>query len=264
MKLTRSSWLTAESRSQFRAIMVRALLTLGACSAAGTAAAEVTLQVRYWDYRLEGSTTDRERLDFQRDLAARTGDRVEAALWWKPSAAWAPEVGYQYGPLDVRGQQSETVRFALLGIPLFQQTREALIDADLDNQSLTLRYPVSLSSRQRLHPGLTVRDLRGVVVIRDADDVEADREAIDEWFPQLHLGWDWQPYTELRLRAVAEWIEVSGRQGDRLEVTADWQAGGGPWVLSVGWAHQGYRFTAGDDRVNARFAGPFAGLGLRW
>lgn len=263
-KHTDISWLEDEYRSHSCTRWVHALGAACLMVCTSTAAAAGALQLRYWDYRLEGHTTNRERLDFQRDLSARTGDRLDLSLWWRGGPSWLPELGYQRGPLDVRGQQSRTDGLSLLGIPLLQLTTEALIDADLDNQSLTLRYPLRIGDRQHLRAGLTFRWLDGAVDIRTVDDPATEREAINERFPQLHLAWDWQPAPELRLELMAEWIEVSARSGERLEATAEWRPGVGPVSVSAGWAVQRYRFTAGDDRVDARFSGPSASIGLHW
>ena len=102
-KHTDISWLEDEYRSHSRTRWVHALGAACLMVCTGAAAAAGTLQLRYWDYRLEGHTTDRERLDFQRDLSARTGDRLDLSLWWRGGPSWLPELGYQRGPLDVRG-----------------------------------------------------------------------------------------------------------------------------------------------------------------
>lgn len=267
METTVTSWPYAERLRRRRTNIVRAgrrlLLLLVACSPPA-AALDGRLGVRYWDYRLEGDTTDSERLDFQRDLAARTDDRVGFSLWLHPTTGWLPELGYRRSPLDVRGQQTRQSGLQIGDLTLLPQTREALVDADLDNHSLTARYAIAMSPTLHLLPGLTLRQIDGDVRIRDGDDIAVDDERIDEWFPQLHLALHWQPQPALALNLTGEWIEASGRSADGLEASVRWLPAGGPLAIEAGWALQRYRFSAGDDRVRARFAGPFAGLGVVW
>lgn len=265
METTVTSWPYAERVQRRRTNAVRgALLSLLITAPLPASALNGHLSIRYWDYRLEGGTTDTERLDFQRDLSARTDDRIGLALWLRPSPAWLPELGYRRSPLDVSGQQTRQTGLQIGDLTLLPQTREALVDADLDNHSLTARYTITMSPAISLLPGLTLRQIDGVVRIRDGDDIAVDDERIDEWFPQLHLALRWQPQPALALHLTGEWIEASGRLADGFEAAVRWSPAEGPVAIEAGWAQQRYRFSAGDDRVRARFAGPFAGLGLAW
>jgi hypothetical protein len=215
-----------------------------------------------WDYEVGGTVRDGgSPLDLQDDLMVRTRSRQAFAASTDAGPDWLPALAFSYNPLDVRGEQTVNSTVGIGPIILDEQERTALIDADLTDLALTADAGLLGPEALQLRGGLTLRRLEGPITVRDADSDDSRTEDLDEWFPQLHLAFRWQPSPRWRFGGAADWIEADSDRATQLRLQADWRVWGA-LGLSGGWQRKSFKVRSGDFELDTDLDGYFGGLTL--
>lgn len=223
-----------------------------------------------WDYVARGSVTDQTRLDLQDDLGLRSQDRGDYQLGYQPgylSRRWLPRLELGYVHLAAQGRQELSglelpgpgLPPLFGGLPLLNGNT-AKTSADLDDLEMRAQWPWQLGSLL-LGAGLNLSRLEGLIVVADADTGASNRQRVDEVFPSLSLGADWQPWDWLSLSLRGDYVQYQGDRAQGLEASALWRIHG-PISLEAGWRQRAYKIESDDYLVDARLSG--ARLGLRF
>jgi hypothetical protein len=228
------------------------------------AAPEFRAGYGHWRYALSGTVTDPNRTyDLQDDLALETSGRRSILVEWDTPAGWFPDLSASFAQLGASGYREETfVELDLLGNPLGTQTESIAAFAEFDDFDLTARYPFGLGPLA-LSAGVTVKRLRGSVLIDDSRQSEPSYQSYDETVPQLHAGLRWPLGRWLTLVAAAQGI----RAGDSSAL--EWRGGAelrlGVVLLEGGYQVKRYDIDVGDYALDATVDGALlrAGLALR-
>lgn len=227
-------------------------------------AASLRAEAGYWDYRLSGEVTDNNPLDFERDLGVQTRTHNYQRLRFRVGPNWLPEIELGRHRLDVQGERLVVNNLLSFGNLILLQN-ETVLDAfaDLDDLTLTARYPMSLSPTVTAHAGLTLRNVDGPIEIRDQANGDTEDDALDETFPQLHLALDWAATPALTLKAEGDWIEYGRDRAWQWRVGLDWTWVGG-FGISAGYHARHFRVSSRNFDLDAHFDGAQIGVIYRW
>lgn len=238
---------------------------LGLMCASAASAQSFRLSAGGWNYRVAGEVTrsgQTQDLDGDLDVQGRRRGFLAAEL--RPgdaSPAWLPELVLRRTRIDAAGQRTVSGSVSVGPVPIGEDSGTAFVDADLEDRELTLRYPYRIRSLEAV-AGISVKQLRGPVTVRNDQDSQASTEQLDELYPQLYAGLRWQALPRLRLGLEGGWISAEGNRADevRVEVAAPLLAGLG---LVAGWQQKRYDLQSGDSQYDARLSGLFVGLLLQ-
>lgn len=242
--------------------MKRVLWAIGALLC-GSAAGAQTLGagVDAWSYDAAGFVEDNgERLDFDDDLDVRErparGYRIEV-----PGARGWPDWQADFSQIGGRGRRvaEQTLNFGPLAIAAGSSVLST--NAHFDDADLTARWRWRRGALL-VRPGISVKSLRGEVVITDTSNGQASRQPYDELFPLLHVGLSWAPARTVGLSAA---VQGAAYRGNR---ALEWRAAVDvglfrPLYLHAGWQEKGYEIDLENYRLDARLRGPVFGLEFR-
>lgn len=228
---------------------------------AGSAQADdFSISAANWNFAVQGSVRDGDSsLDFDKDLAVRPREKIIYSATWNTGPGLWPDLAAGYAPIRAGGEQVVTNDTGLLGIPIGGSTATIAADADLDDLELSLRYPLTVGSAA-LSLGITLRQLRGDILVKEESDAEARREAIDKIFPMAHLQFRWPLANWLSLEAAGNYVADQGDRAEDYRVQAT--ALLGPLSLSGGWQYKSFRINSNSYLLDADLSGAFAGLGF--
>ena len=215
-----------------------------------------------WAYDITGTYTNTSELDLEDDLALHSTARQNYVLGYVPARfGWIPALEFDYTRIAATGQQ----RFPLLpGTGLDPITGPLVPDTVVDDRTsvndfeLTARWPWQLGS-VRLLGGFTVTTLHGQVTAADETNGQQETQKINETFPLLSLGVQWQPAPSLRVSLSGDYIEYGGNRADELEASVLWKFLG-PVGLEAGYRQRRYKINDTVNKLDARVAGARIGV----
>jgi hypothetical protein len=210
-----------------------------------------------WHPELAGSVTDRgETFDFQDDLGLDASGRRSVLLELDTGRGRWPDWSASYSPLAAAGAREHET--ALIVVP--GETRRLAATADFDDYDLTARYPLRWRAFQ-LSLGLSVKRLRGVIVIEDSEEPAPRRERYDEIFPQLHAGLRWRLGSLMHLVGQAQGVEYDGSRAVEYRAAAELRVLE-PLLLELGWQEKRYKIGLSDYALDAKLDGFLLRVGL--
>jgi hypothetical protein len=237
-----------------------AALAAFACNAPALAASEFRAGYGTWRYDITGTVTDRDRsYDLQRDLHLETSGRRSVLVEWDTPEGWLPDLAVTFSEVGGSGEaEYQSVSLDLLGNPIFgDETITA--SADFDDLDVTLRYPFGMGPLQA-SAGLTVKRLKGEVLIDDSGNPPPSRQRYDETVPELHGQLRWPLARWLVASTTVQGISYDGNS------VLEWRAGGevllGPLRLEAGWQSKRYEVNLTDYALDAQLDGALARIGF--
>ena len=242
-------------------LCLAALPALGCCTAA-FAAPEFRAGYGSWRYDLSGTVTDRDRTyDLRQDLEMEpSSGRHSVLIEWDTGPGWWPDLALAYVKLGAAGHHEETFTlFDFLGQPIGTQTESITASADFDDYDLTLRYPFGLGPLQ-CAAGVTVKKLRGDVLIDDTSNPPPSRQSYDETVPELHAQLRWPLARWLALTAAGQGIKYDGNSASEWRATAELRLG--PVLLEGGWQAKRYDIQLTGYALDAQLDGALARIGF--
>jgi len=235
------------------------LPALGCCTAA-LAAPEFRAGYGTWRYDLSGTVTDRNRTyDLREDLELQPSGRRTVQVEWDTGPGWWPDWSASFTQLGASGMHTETVTFDPLPLP--PQTETITASADFDDYDLTLRYPFGLGPLD-CAAGITIKKLRGDVLIDDSSNPPPSRQSYDETVPQLHARLRWPLGKWLALTAAGQGIKYDGNSASEWRATAELRLG--PVLLEGGWQAKRYDLQLTGYALDAQLDGALARVGFAW
>lgn len=214
-----------------------------------------------WRYGISGTVTDINRTyDLQDDLALEPSGRRSILAEWDTPTGWLPDLSATFTALGASGYREETFTvFDLLGNPVGSRTESIAASADFDDYDVTARYPFTLGA-VRLSAGVTVKRLRGEVVIDDSTQSQPSYQRYDETVPELYAALRWPLGRRVALVASGQGI----RAGDSSAL--EWRGGAelraGPVLLEAGYQVKRYDIDVGDYALDAQLDGALGRLGF--
>lgn len=245
--------------------MVRMAMAAGLALLWGSAQAEGARaygSIGGWAYDISGSYTNTSELDLEDDLALKSTARSNYALGYAPTTfGWIPAVEFDYVRIAADGMQTFKIVPATAAAPLTNLLVPDTVVSDRTNINdfeLTTRWPVKLGSFTLLG-GFTVTHLNGTVTAADESNGQQMTQKINETFPLVSAGVDWQPVPSLRLSLSGDYITYQGNRADELEARVLWKFLG-PIGLQGGYRQRRYKIKDAATKLDARVAGPHIGL----
>lgn len=232
------------------------------CSALPSAAsAEFRVGLGGWRYDLSGFVVDQGKTyDFERDLGLEASGRRSLSLELDTKAGW-PDFAAGFTQLGAHGVHEETMAGGLIGpIPLPGTTRTVVSDSDFDDLDLTARVPLRWGAAT-VSLGLTVKRLRGQIVIDDSEEPAPRRQDYDETFPQLHAQLRWPITSFLALTGGAQGIAYEGSRATELRATAELRLLK-RLLVEAGWQQKRYQISVDDYRLDAKLDGVLLRFGF--
>lgn len=230
------------------------------CSPPSHAAPEFRAGYGTWQYDISGTVRDGDRTyDLQQDLELDGAGRRNVVVEWDTPTRWLPNFALSLSQMGGSGEaEYQTVSLDVLGNPLVQdETIRA--SADFDDLDVTLRYPFGLGPVTAA-AGLTIKRLRGEVLIDDSGNPPRSRQDYDETVPQLHGQLRWPLRRWLGVNATAQGISYDGNRA------LEWRAGAelmlGPLLVEAGWQAKRYEVNLADYALDARLDGAVARVGF--
>jgi len=237
-----------------------AALAAFACGPLAHAAPEFRAGYGSWRYDIAGTVRDGDRTyDLQEDLELEAAGRRSIVVEWDTPTSWLPNLAVSFSQVGGSGEaEYRSVSLDLLGNPLFQDETVSA-SADFDDLDVTLRYPFGLGPVQAA-AGVTVKRLRGEVLIDDSGNPPPSRQRYDETVPQLHGQLRWPFARRLAATATGQGISYDGNRA------VEWRAGAeltlGPVLLEAGWQEKRYEVNLSDYALDARLDGAVARVGF--
>lgn len=238
-----------------------ALLALLLSPVAQAESGRVYASVGGWAYDITGTYTNTRELDLEDDLALQSTARQNYVLGYSPAQlGWVPALEFDYTRIAATGQQ----RFPLLPVTGFDPITGLLPETVVDDRTsvndfeLTARWPWQLGSF-RLLGGFTVTTLHGQITAADETNGQQGTQKINETFPLLSLGLEWQPAPSLRVSLSGDYVQYSGNRADELEASVLWKFLG-PVGLEAGYRQRRYKINDNVNKLDARVAGARIGV----
>lgn len=217
-----------------------------------------------WAYDITGTYTNTSELDLQDDLGLRSTARSDYALGYAPaSLGWLPALEFGYTRIAADGQQTIPL---LPTTPLSPVTGLLPVNTDtvvddrtsINDFELTARWPWQLG-QFRLLGGLTVTKLKGTVVTADASSGQQQTQKVDETFPLLSLGLEWQPIASLRFSLSGDYVQYKSNRADELEAKVLWKFLG-PVGVEAGYRQRRYKIIEPMNSLDAKVSGALVRL----
>ncbi len=216
-----------------------------------------------WAYDITGIYTNTSALDLEEDLGLQSTARQNYLIGYAPAQlGWVPMLEFDYVRIVADGQQ----RFQNLpatGLDpvtgMFIPT-EAVVDdrTSVNDYELTARWPWRLGAFT-LMGGITLTTLKGTVMVADESNGQQQTQKINETFPLLGLGVEWQPTDTLRLSLSGDYVQYDGNRADELEARLLWKLLG-PVGLEAGYRQRRYKIIEPMNALDAKVAGARIGL----
>ena len=242
-------------------VLLGAVLTL-LLSSARAETSRAFASIGGWAYDISGSYTNTSRLDLEDDLGLKPTARKDYFIGYAPARfGWVPALEFGYTRIAADGQQT----FAAVPVPGAELVTGGLASDTVVNDrtnvndfELNARWPWRLGSFTVLG-GFTVTTLKGTVVVADENTGEQQTQKINETFPLLSVGVEWQPVDALRVSLSGDFVQYSGNRADELEARVLWKFLG-PIGLEGGYRQRRYKIIEPMNQLDARVAGARVGL----
>ncbi len=240
-------------------VVTAGLLALGFSTAQAESAARAYAAIGGWAYDIRGTYTNTSELDLEDDLALKTTARQNYVIGYAPAGfGWVPALEFDYTRIAADGQQ----RFQLVpALPVVGAVvPETVVDdrTSINDFELTARWPWQLGNFTLLG-GFTVTSLHGSVVVADENNGQQQRQKVNETFPLLSVGVEWQPVQSFRLSLSGDYVQYDGNRADELEARVVWKFLG-PVGLEAGYRQRRYKIIEPMNSLDARVAGARIGL----
>jgi hypothetical protein len=214
------------------------------------AADQFYLGYSYWDYNVRGQY-DRGGSSYALgdNYDPSNSSRALYRLRWDTGHTWwIPDLAASFGRIEVNGQQNVSKN---TGLGVVSSTANASTNIrDLD---ITARWPWQLGWG-RLSLGMTGKQLRGDILIRDNLANGTQTERIDATFPMAHAFLEVPLGSRLRVGAGGDWAALDGDQADNIVGMARLKVIG-PLDLTGGWQRKHYKVHNNDYHLDARLQG---------
>ena len=239
-------------------VVAAALLAVG-FSTAHAGPARVYATIGGWAYDITGTYTNTSELDLEEDLALKTTAPQNYLIGYAPASfGWVPALEFDYIRIAADGQQ----RFQLLpAVPIVGAVvPDTVVDdrTSINDFELTSRWPWQLGDFT-LSAGFTVTSLHGTVVVTDENNGQQQTQKVNETFPLLSLGVEWQPVESFRVSLSGDYVQYDGNRADELEARMLWKFLG-PIGLEAGYRQRRYKIIDPMNSLDARVAGARIGI----
>lgn len=210
-----------------------------------------------WDYGISGTYTNTSELDLEDDLSLQSTARKDYLVGYAPaSLGWVPALELGYTRIAADGQQRfATVPVAGLAPVTGALAPETVVDdrTNVNDFALTARWPWHWRDFTVL-AGFTVTTLKGEITAADENNGQQQTQKVNETFPLLSVGVEWQPVESLRFSLSGDYVQYSGNRADELEARALWKCLG-PIGLELGYRQRRYKIAEPMNQLDARVAG---------
>lgn len=209
-----------------------------------------------WAYDITGTYTNTSELDLQDDLGLRSTARSDYALGYAPARfGWVPALEFGYTRIAADGQQTFSLLPTTPITGLLPVNTDTVVDdrTSINDFELTARWPWQLGQFTLLG-GFTVTTLNGTVVTADESSGQQQTQKVNEIFPLLSLGLQWQPRPSLRFSLSGDYVQYKSNRADELEARVLWKFLG-PVGLEVGYRQRRYKIIEPMNSLNAKVSG---------
>ena len=247
--------------------MVRWALALAlgcVCTGAHAEGARAYGAIGGWAYDISGTYTNTSELDLQDDLNLQSTARSDYVLGFAPARfGWLPALELGYTRIAADGQQT----FSLLpSTPLSPITGPLPVNTDtviddrtsINDFELTARWPWQLGHFTLLG-GLTVTTLNGTVVTADDSGSQQQTQKVNETFPLLSVGVEWQPRPSLRFSLSGDYVQYKSNRADEIEARVLWKFLG-PVGVEAGYRQRRYKIIDPMNSLDAKVSGALVRL----
>lgn len=215
-----------------------------------------------WAYDITGTYTNTNELDLEDDLGLQSTARSDYYIGYAPAAlGWIPAVEFGYTRIAADGQQT----FAAVPLPGVGAVTGGLIPdtvvsdrTNVNDFELNVCWPWRLGDFTLLG-GFTVTTLKGSVMAADENTGEQQTQKINQTFPLLSVGVEWQPAESLRFSLSGDYVQYNGNRADELEARVVWKFLG-PIGLEGGYRQRRYKIVEPMNALDARVAGARVGV----
>ncbi len=216
-----------------------------------------------WAYDISGTFTNTSELDLQDDLGLQPTARENYVLGYTPAkSGWIPALEFDYTRIAADGQQ----RFQTLPTTGLEPVTgivvptETVVDdrTSVNDFELTARWPWQIGAFTLLG-GITLTTLNGSIMVADESNGQRQTQNINETFPLLSAGVEWQPIESLRLSLSGDYVQYDGNRADELEARLLWKFLG-PIGLEGGYRQRRYKINEPMARLDATVSGARIGL----
>jgi hypothetical protein len=214
-----------------------------------------------WNYGVTGNYQDSSGgYDLGNGYEASHSSRALFRLRWDTGPGWWPDAAASYGRIAVTGQSAVNTSLSIGPLPLGQVNSTAVVDANVRDLDATLRYPLQLGWG-RLSTGVTVKQLRGDVLINDSAAATQTYQTVNAVFPMAHLFLEVPLGSRLRIGVGGDWIAAQGDEADSIVAIARLKVIG-PLDLTAGWQSKRYKVITDSYRLDSRLQGAQVGAEL--
>lgn len=208
-----------------------------------------------WAYDITGTYTNTSSLDLEDDLKLKSTARADFSLGYAPEAfGWVPAIEFDYTRVAADGEQTFTLLPAGSALGALPGTSMTVKDrTSINDFELTSRWPLQLGSFTLLG-GFTITSLHGDILVADESNGELRRQNIDETFPLVSAGVEWQPANALRFSVSGDYIQYQGNKSAEIEAQVLWKLLG-PIGLEAGYRQRRYKIIETGNRLDAHVSG---------
>lgn len=209
-----------------------------------------------WAYEITGTNTNTSELDLQDDLNLRSTARGDYALGYAPAGfGWVPALEFGYTRIAADGQQAFSLLPTTPITGLLPINTDTVVDdrTNINDFELNARWPWQIGHFTLLG-GLTLTTLNGTVVTADESNGQQQTQKVNEIFPLLSLGLEWQPRPSLRFSLSGDYVQYKSNRADEFEARVLWRFLG-PVGIEAGYRQRRYKIIDPLNSLDARVAG---------
>lgn len=212
----------------------------------------------YWDYKVSGNYSDSTgNYDLNNDFSPSASSRALYRLRWDTGPGWwFPDLAASFNRIEVTGHKNVTTNTSIGPIPITVNTN-ADAHANVRDLDVTARWPWQFGWG-RLSLGVTGKQLRGNILIKDSTAGVQTRENIDATFPMAHAFLELPLGSRLRIGVGGDWAALDGDAADNITAMARLKVIG-PLDLTAGWQRKHYKVNQDGYHLDTRLQGWQAG-----
>lgn len=214
-----------------------------------------------WAYDITGNYTNTSELDLQDDLGLRSTARSDYAVGYAPARlGWVPALELGYTRIAADGQQTFSLLPTTPITGLLPVNTDTVVNdrTSINDFELTARWPLQLEQFTLL-VGLTVTTLNGTVVTADESSGQQQTQKVNETFPLLSVGLEWQPHPSLRFSLSGDYVQYKSNRADELEARVLWKFLG-PVGIEAGYRQRRYKIIEPMNSLDAKVSGALVRL----
>jgi hypothetical protein len=254
-----------------RCALIAAALALSAAARADVTEATVPaepaehfyLDYNVWNYKVSGrfdfggSTYDLSN-GFDTSRRSRALYRLRWD-WQRPDHyTWLdylkPDLAASFGRIEVSGQRAITTNVIVGPLPI-PVTSNAFVATNVRDLDATARWPLLQLGWARLSGGLTLKQLKGNVLITDSAATPPQmQQPVNALFPMVHAFFEVPLGGRLRVGIGGDWITGDGNEAHNVAAIARFKVIG-PLDLIGGWQGKRYKVRTKDSLLDARLQG---------